>query len=228
VTATDCGATTFFASFVSAESTWRFCGTSAAAPHAAAAAALMLEEEPLASPDQIRAALWESATPIGSSGPCSVGAGLVDATGALEDLLAPGSDSAPACTPPESGLVVEEGEDESPNPAAQIVQMPPPESIPGPNAEEPRRFPATFFRRHPPKVLRTEGPTARAVFRFGSNEAGVTFLCKFDRAVFRTCRRKIVWHAEPGRHVLRVKARDGDGNVDPTPAVLRFRVERVG
>lgn len=228
VTATDCGATTFFASFVSAESTWRFCGTSAAAPHVAAVAALMLQEEPLASPDQIRAALWESATPIGSSGPCSVGAGLVNATGALEDLLAPESGTGPACTPPESGPVVEEGEDEGPNPAPQIVQMPPPESIPGPTAEELRSVPATFLRRHPSKVLRTEGPTTRALFRFGSDEAGVTFLCKFDRAVFRTCHRRTIWHVEPGRHVLRVKARDADGNVDPTPAVFRFRVERVG
>src|SRR6476620_985157 len=37
--ATDCGATTFFASL--SAGTWRFCGTSAAAPHAAAVAALV-------------------------------------------------------------------------------------------------------------------------------------------------------------------------------------------
>nr|MBA3866732.1 S8 family serine peptidase [Solirubrobacterales bacterium] len=41
VTATDCGVTTFFAQLVA--SVWRFCGTSAAAPHAAGVAALMTE-----------------------------------------------------------------------------------------------------------------------------------------------------------------------------------------
>jgi hypothetical protein len=32
---------------------------------------------------------------------------------------------------------------------------------------------------------------------------------------------------EPGPHVLRVKARDADGNTDRTPAIYRFRIERV-
>jgi len=77
LTATDCGVTTFFALFDG--SNWRFCGTSAAAPHAAAVAALMSQRTPGATPEQIRAAMQESARPIGAFGPSAIGAGLVDA-----------------------------------------------------------------------------------------------------------------------------------------------------
>jgi hypothetical protein len=88
--ATDCGATTFFASFVPAELRWRFCGTSAAAPHAAAVAALMKQANPGLAPAQIRAALSATASPVGAFGPDEVGAGLVDAFSAVDAVaLAP-------------------------------------------------------------------------------------------------------------------------------------------
>jgi hypothetical protein len=86
--ATDCGATTFFA-FKSA-GVWRFCGTSAAAPHAAAVAALMRQANPAASAAQIRAALLASGRPVGTFGPTTVGAGLPDAFAAVNSVaLAP-------------------------------------------------------------------------------------------------------------------------------------------
>jgi Subtilase family len=87
VVATDCGATTFFAQLVGG--TWRFCGTSAAAPHAAAVAALMLQANSSLSPAQVRGALATSATPVGSFGPDAVGAGLVNAFGAVESVAPP-------------------------------------------------------------------------------------------------------------------------------------------
>lgn len=86
--ATDCGATTFFAQ--KSAGVWRFCGTSAAAPHAAAVAALMRQANPGASAAQIRAALLASARPVGAFGPTAVGAGLPDAFAAVNSVaLAP-------------------------------------------------------------------------------------------------------------------------------------------
>jgi hypothetical protein len=231
VTATDCGVTTFFASFVSAENAWRFCGTSAAAPHAAAIAALMLQEEPAATPEQVRLALQESATPIGSFGPCAIGSGLVDAVGAIEALiLPPGSGPGPACTPPESGPVVEEGDGEPSqvNPEEQVKSTNPPPP-PGPAPEEPPapQPPRTLFLRHPTKVIRTRHLKATVVFRFGASESGVTFACRVDGEPFRACRSRFVRRFSVGAHVLRVIASDAAGNADPTPAVFRFRVKHT-
>lgn len=96
--ATDCGVTTFFATFVKSEGLWRFCGTSAAAPHAAAVAALMLQSNPGAGAAQIRAGLLGTALPVGASVPTEVGAGLVNAFAAVNAVaLAPtiGFTSAP-------------------------------------------------------------------------------------------------------------------------------------
>jgi subtilisin family serine protease len=84
---TDCGATTFFARLEG--STWRFCGTSAAAPHAAAVAALVRQANPGASAAQIRAALTGTAHPVGAFGPNAVGVGLIDAYGAVQALALP-------------------------------------------------------------------------------------------------------------------------------------------
>ena len=87
--ATDGGANTFFGSNVGG--TWRFFGTSAAAPHAAAAAALMWERE---LPGTLsRAAALSAFTATGhpvptQGGPTAVGLGLIDALGAA-DLMVP-------------------------------------------------------------------------------------------------------------------------------------------
>jgi hypothetical protein len=236
VTATDCGVTTFFAFFVNAETAWRFCGTSAAAPHTAAVAALMLQEEPTATPAQIRLALQESAVPIGLTGPCAVGSGMIDAVGALEALLLPpGSGPGPACVPPESGPVVEEGEPEpppiepketgpTPVPVAPVTETPTGISPP----RIPLAVPDTFLQKRPPKVLRTATSSAKTAFRFGANEGGVVFLCKFDHGMLHQCLPRTVRRFALGAHVLRVKARNSEGKVDPTPVVYGFQVIPAG
>jgi hypothetical protein len=82
--ATDCGVTTFFAYFDGSD--WRFCGTSASAPHAAAIASLQYEARPSASFAQIRAAQTATASPVDSFGRNAAGAGLINALGAVATL----------------------------------------------------------------------------------------------------------------------------------------------
>jgi subtilisin family serine protease len=214
--ATDCGATTFFA-FLSG-GIWRFCGTSAAAPHAAAVAALVRQAKPTLTEQQVRDALTGSASPVGSFGPNAVGAGLVNAFAAIDGLPEPveGGDGPSEVVPPLEQI----GGDSQPLPSGGGSAVPTPTPQPTPVAPE------TTILRHPPKLVRILRAKARVVFRFGSDQRGSTFLCKVDRAPFALCRARIVRRLAPGSHVLKVKARSVSGLTDPTPAVFRFRIAR--
>jgi subtilisin family serine protease len=206
VTATDCGATTFFAFRVGG--IWRFCGTSAAAPHAAAVAGLLRQADGNATAQQIRESLVETAAPIGTSAPTEVGTGLVDAFSAVESL--------PELTAEEDG----------PSVGVPPLEMPAP-TPPKPAPTPPPAAPNTSFAKHPKKTVRIRGRSAKLVFGFRSDQAGVTFLCKVDGTGFRACGTRLVRRFKPGKHVVRVKARNSAGLIDPTPAVFRFRVERI-
>jgi Subtilase family len=227
LTATDCGATTFFAFEVGGK--WRFCGTSAAAPHAAAVAALMLDKVPGAEPGEVHAALVESAAPIGASGPCAVGAGLVEAVGAVGLLINHESGTSPAaCESPESGPWEEEIEEveETVSPSTSPVA---PVSSPNPPVEATTRSksrPQASFRRHPGKIVRTRGRKAKVVFRFEANPLPATLLCDVDSGPFHPCPARFAHRFSLGWHTVRVKARDVAGSVGPT-AAFRFRVKRV-
>jgi len=234
VTASDCGVTTFFASFVKAEGAWRFCGTSAAAPHAAGVAALMLDAEPGTSPADVRTALQESAAPIGSPpvGSCAVGAGLVDAVGAIEALPVAGGYVPPACTFPlpeerigdaEARAAGDWGAEAPPRPPTVTAAASPPA------AEEARELvrPRTFIRTHPAHLIRTRHDTVRVVFRFDSDQGGVHFVCRIDDGLFQSCPRRLVRTLGVGSHTLRVAARSADGLGDATPAFYRFRIKRI-
>jgi len=212
--ATDCGATTFFA-FLSG-ATWRFCGTSAAAPHAAAVAALVRQAKPTLSEPQVRDALAKTAVPVGSFPEKARGAGLLDTFAAIDGLPGPieGGDGPSEAAPPLE------------NPAAATT-APAPVSAPGSPRPLPTpapSTPSTLILRHPPKLLRTDGRPVRAAFRFGSDQEAATFLCKVDRGRFRACPARFSRRFAPGRHLVAVKARGAGGLFDPTPAVFRFRV----
>ena len=79
ITGSDCGINTYFGSFDGTH--WRFCGTSAAAPHTAAVAALLLQQNPDLTPAQLNAALISTADDLGFPAGTQ-GTGLVDAAAA--------------------------------------------------------------------------------------------------------------------------------------------------
>ncbi|HEX5988809.1 MAG TPA: S8 family serine peptidase [Solirubrobacterales bacterium] len=227
VAATDCGATTFFARLKAG--VWRFCGTSAAAPHAAGVAALMLEDEPTASPEEVREAMAASAVAVGSpSEPCAVGGGLIEAVGAMEAIEGTAFPAPDPCEPPEaSGAVfVAPGDWGSETPAGPPVNpvTPPTAQQPVPLPPVTRVAPSTSIARHPRTLVKTGGNGIRLVFRFRSDQADAGFLCNVDRTGFRPCAATLSRRFRLGRHVVKVKARGATGLVDPTPAVFRFRV----
>ncbi len=225
--ATDGGANTFFGSCEA--NTWRFFGTSAAAPHAAAVAALERQAAPLATAEEVKKAQLETATPVGLFPPTAVGAGLVNAAAAISKLkaepftppiLEPAGPAPQNCelTEPENPPVVEPEE-----PKKEVNPPPKP-----PEPEEPQKLrPNTFFLQHPVKVIRTRHLTAKAVFRFGANESEVAFLCRADSEPFHECRPRLGQRFAIGAHVLRVIARNTAGP-DLTPAIFRFRVKQIG
>ena len=256
ISASDCVATTFFA--VQEEGVWRFCGTSAATPHAAGVAALMLQADPSLTPPQLRAAMTATATPVGAFGPGAVGAGLLNAFGAVSRVVAPPTISI-------TGAPKAVSRDRRPTFAftanrpvgfscaidgEQPQSCSSPYAPPAPLGEGRHSFvvsgidigghvgsgsanfsietkrPSTFFIRHPRRILLTRKRRVRASFRFGSNQTGVSFLCRVDRGPLHACGRRISPVFAGGNHFVSVKARDAAGNVDATPAVFHFRVER--
>jgi subtilisin family serine protease len=222
--ATDCGATTFFA-FLSG-GTWRFCGTSAAAPHAAAVAALVRQAKPTLPKQQVRDALTGSASPVGTYGPTAAGAGLVNAFAAIGGLPGPiegGDGPSEVVSPLEKVATGNPTQGDMPS-GGSPVPSPTPVPVPIPTPQPAAKAPETRILRHPSKLVRTRLARAQVVFRLGADQPGVTFLCKVDRSVFRSCPPRFVRRLAAGGHVLKVKARSVSGLTDPTPAVFRFRI----
>ena len=85
--ATDGGATTFFGSRMGG--VWRFYGTSAAAPHAAAVGALMLQAQPSLTAAQMRGVMVAKAASMAHGTSAAIGAGRLDALGAVALISKP-------------------------------------------------------------------------------------------------------------------------------------------
>jgi|GEM_PF-2446643 len=67
-----------------------------------------------------------------------------------------------------------------------------------------------------------------ASFSFGSTEAGSTFACKLDSASWSSCSSPKGYSGMGvGSHTFSVRATDGSGNVDATPASSTWNVEAV-
>jgi hypothetical protein len=256
--ASDGGANTFFGNLQTG--IWRFYGTSAAAPHAAAVAALVRQANPAASGAQVREDLAATAHPVGAFGPEAVGAGLIDAYGAVAALALPPTVT---ITKPPPALsrnrrpTIEFSANRPVSFSCQIDGGPPqtcssPYSVPAALADGNHgiavsgvdlagrsassgtafaidtRAPRTRIARHPRKLVRTHRRKVRETFRFASNDRSAIFVCKIDRGLLRFCGRRIARRFGEGKHVVLVRASDRAGNVDRTPALFHFRVERLG
>ena len=83
---------------------------------------------------------------------------------------------------------------------------------------------ATFADITPPETTITSAPsdptnTAAASFEFESSEAGSSFECSLDEAEFGACASPQAYGGlSDGAHTFRVRATDGAGNTDETPA----------
>jgi hypothetical protein len=64
-----------------------------------------------------------------------------------------------------------------------------------------------------------------AAFRLKSSDRGSKFKCKLDGKKLRPCKKKLkLENLEPGKHVLKVRAKDTDNITDATPAKRKWTV----
>jgi hypothetical protein len=204
ITATDCGATTFFSWLESG--TWRFCGTSEAAPHVAAVAALMKQTKVVGTAG-ILEAMRSSATKFPKTvSKSAVGAGLLNAASALT-VLGGGAVEDPASEllePHEEGTHEEGGGKEGSGTE--------PEKEPPVPPNPPTPIPATA-----PTVSVTKGPASvgnesRPTFEFSASQPA-SFTCQIDGAAPQSCSSPYVAPTalSDGQHGFAVVGTDAEG-----------------
>lgn len=83
--------------------------------------------------------------------------------------------------------------------------------------------PETSILSGPPRKTRAK----RARINFSSNEAAATYECALDGRSFSRCIPPVLLRKlKPRRHIYEVRSIDVSGNVDPTPAMIRWKVQR--
>ena len=224
IVATDCGANNFFGQFYLGF--WRFCGTSAAAPHAAAVIALMHQANPAKSPAQLRTAMTGTAKAVAGYGPNVVGKGLVQARQAVEALPPAGPINDPASTlitppPPEPPVgPVAPVDPVVPNPAATAKQK---EAA---KEEKRRAAPKARIQVHPAKLLKSQVGRVKVTFKFKADQKGAKFECSVDKAKWKTCAATFKPLLVVGPHEVKVRARGAEGSVGPVSA-YKFAIKLV-
>jgi hypothetical protein len=76
------------------------------------------------------------------------------------------------------------------------------------------------------KKVKSKKKRARVSFTLTSTEAGSSFQCSLDGGPFATCSSPLFMKVRRGSHTLTVRATDGSGNQDTTPAEFAFKVKK--
>jgi Ca2+-binding RTX toxin-like protein len=121
-----------------------------------------------------------------------------------------------------------------PNNFRTVTELPPPPppepEVTGPPKPPPPpgddRPPRTTLVRRPPAIVTAHRSPRTVTLRFGSDEAGSRFRCKLDRRPYRGCTSPQSYRVGFGSHAVRIAAVDATGNVDLTPALVKFRLVR--
>jgi hypothetical protein len=83
------------------------------------------------------------------------------------------------------------------------------------------KVPNTTLKKKPAR----ETASRQATFAFVSDQAHSRFECKLDKRAFRPCRSPFkAKKLRPGHHIFKVRAVNGAGAADPTPAAFRWKV----
>jgi hypothetical protein len=226
IVATDCGANTFFGQF--SLGFLRFCGTSAAAPHAAGVASIMHQATPAKTPAQIKAALKSTAEPVPGYGPEAVGKGLIRAVQAIQALGFFG----PVNDPPST--LVTPVRPEPPAPPAPPAPPVTPAPAPVKEAEtgktkaekEQAQAPKVKIKSHPPKLLKSKVGRVKATFIFEADQKGAKFECSVDKAKWKKCGATFKTSLLLGAHEVRVRARGASGSLGPV-TTFKFTIKLV-
>jgi hypothetical protein len=87
------------------------------------------------------------------------------------------------------------------------------------------KAPRTKFVHHPKKVVKTGKRSVVAHFKVRADESPVTFYCQFDKEPLRICPALFRHRFGKGKHAVRIRAKDGAGNLADKPTVFHFRVK---
>jgi hypothetical protein len=117
---------------------------------------------------------------------------------------------------------------------ASVVVEPTPPAPPTPPPADPPVDPGPAADTSPPDTTITDGPSGKvksktATFAFSGTDARAVagFQCKLDGGSFEPCSSPKTYSGlKKGSHTVEVRAVDGAGNVDPTPATRSWKIKK--
>ncbi len=116
--------------------------------------------------------------------------------------------------------VADIGADEFVDPTPTDCNPPPP---PPPPLDT--TAPDTLLGKVPKKMIRSKSKKVKVRIEFSATEPG-SFECSLDGADFSSCISPFTAKVKRGKHSFQVRAKDGAGNVDQSPAALAFKVKK--